>query len=240
MAGAGEGEGPGSPRSQTPGTTRGGGPRAGPDWAGLPEHLLMKVAGKVVAQTEAGWTAKLKEDGFSEGNIQDMMGYRKRNGNCLFIFARVCKPWWKAQLKVGGKLRTRVKSDVIAPGRVGLVKWALAEGCPREDEDGFPTMVHAAAEYGHLELVKWLCGEGGLAMDDMVMMEAAGSGNLELVQWMRGEGCEWDLGTCLNAVAGGHVEVLRWLRENGCAWTAHTRDGAKDLGYTDNFGNLVM
>ena len=101
-------------------------------------------------------------------------------------------------------------------------------------------MADAAARLGHLELVKWLCGEGGLAMDDMVMMEAAGSGNLELVQWMRGEGCEWDLGTCLNAVAGGHVEVLRWLRENGCAWTAHTRDGAKDLGYTDNFGNLVM
>ena len=24
------------------------------DWAGLPEHLLMKVAGKLVARTEAG------------------------------------------------------------------------------------------------------------------------------------------------------------------------------------------
>ena len=27
------------------------------DWAGLPEHLLMKVAGKLVARTEAGWAA---------------------------------------------------------------------------------------------------------------------------------------------------------------------------------------
>ena len=77
-------------------------------------------------------------------------------------------------------------------------------------------------------------------MDKRVMREAAVSGNLKLVQWMRGEGCEWDLGTCLNAVAGGHVRVLRWARENGCKWDAYTRDrAAAKLGYTDDFGNLV-
>ena len=35
------------------------------------------------------------------------------------------------------------------------------------------------------------------------------------------------------------VEVLRWARENGCPWTAATRDEAAELGYTDDFGNLV-
>ena len=64
------------------------------------------------------------------------MAEGKRDGNCLFVFARVCKAWRKAQLKVGGRLRTRVLSDVILPGQVALVKWALADGCPREDEDG--------------------------------------------------------------------------------------------------------
>ena len=34
------------------------------------------------------------------------------------------------QPKVGGPLRSRVKSDVLLPGRVELAKWALAEGCP--------------------------------------------------------------------------------------------------------------
>mgnify|MGYP003326911780 CR=1 FL=1 len=88
-----------------------------------------------MAQTEAGWAVYLKEDGFSEVRIQVKIAMRKCDGNCLFVFARVCKPWRKAQLKVGGPLRTRVGSDVILPGSVALAKWALAEGCPRDDGD---------------------------------------------------------------------------------------------------------
>ena len=42
-----------------------------------------------------------------------------------------CKEWRKAQLRVGAPLRSRVDSDVILPGSVALVKWALREGCPR-------------------------------------------------------------------------------------------------------------
>ena len=211
------------------------------DWAGgLPDEVLEKVAGKLVEQTEAGWTAQLKAWDGSEEEIQEEMVMRKRDGNCpLFVFAKVCKGWRAAQLKVGGLLRTRVGSDVLLPGRVALVKWALAEGCPREDGDGF-TMAHDAASFGHLELVKWLCGEGGFAMNKVVMAISAGCGNLELVQWLRGEGCPWDDGTCYRAVAHGHMEVLRWARQNGCPWTASTRNrAAVKLGYTDDFGNLV-
>ena len=77
-------------------------------------------------------------------------------------------------------------------------------------------------------------------MDEVMMRYAAGSGNLELVRWLRGEGCAWDRWTCLYAVGQGHMEVLRWARENGCNWDADTRDVAKDLGYTDDLGNLVQ
>ena len=102
------------------------------DWAGgLPALVLGKVAGTVISQTEAGWAAVLKEWGWPEGEIQERMAKRKRDGHCLFVFARVCKEWRKAQLKVGGPLCTRVKSDVIAPGSVALAKWALAEGVPQ-------------------------------------------------------------------------------------------------------------
>ena len=240
MAGAGAGAEPGHPGSQTPGAAGGGDPRAGSDWANLPADLLEKVAATLVAQNEAGWAAQRKERNpayWTEENIQERMAKRKRDGNCLFVFARVCKGWRKAQLKVGGPLRTRVESDVILPGSVALVKWALAEGCPREN--GSYTMARAAAWYGHFELVKWLCGEGGFAMDEWVMMRAARGGNLELVQWLRGAGCPWD-NTCLWAVIYGHVEVLRWARENGCPWTAKIRDNAAaELGYTDDLGNLV-
>ena len=112
MAGAGAGleQGPGDP--EAPGVA----PEDLRDWAGLPEDLLVKVAAKVVAQNEAGWAAQQKRNGYSEEVIQEEMAARKREGNCLFIFARVCKGWRKTQFKVGGRLRTRVVSDVILPG----------------------------------------------------------------------------------------------------------------------------
>ena len=224
-------------------TAAAGGPEVWRDWGnrcgeGLPAEVLATVAEKLVAQAEAAREAQLKERGHSEEYIQGLMEERKRKGNCLFVFARVCREWRKAQLKVGGPLRTRVHSDVLLPGRVALAKWALAEGCPRED--GYSNMAHAAASLGHAELVKWLCGEGGFKMDWIVMRGAARSGNLELVRWLRGEGCPWDHWTCYQAVHNGHVEVLRWARENGCRWAEWTRDlAAGKLGYTDDFGNLV-
>ena len=217
------------------------------DWAGLPEELLAKVASTLVAQNEAGWAAWLRQWGRDgEEEIQEMMEKREHDGNCcLFVFARVCKGWRKAQLKVGGPLRTRVDSDVLLPGSVALAKWALAEGCPRDDgdEENPWTMAHYAAHHGHGELVKWLCGEGGFAaslMEASLMDRAAGSGNLELVQWLRANGCPWDYVTCAYAVDKGHVETLRWARENGAPWLDLTRDkAAAKSGYTDVFGNLV-
>ena len=212
------------------------------DWAGgVPQEVLAMIGEALVAQKEAAWAAQLRENGYNEGYINERLEERKSEGRCLFVFARVCKPWRKAQLKVGGPLRSRVGSDVIPQGSVELAKWALAEGCPRENEygDGF-TMAHEAAEHGHLELVQWLCGEGGFAMDELVMYCAAGSGNLELVRWLRGEGCPWNEWTCFNAVHFRHVEVLRWARENGCPWRAEDRDkAAAKLGYTDDLGSPV-
>ena len=239
--GEGRGGGGAGPRGCTgPGGDRGRGPGAGPDWANLPADLLAKVAETLVAQTEAGWAARLKwldPIYWTEARIQEKMAERKRNGNCLFVFARVCRGWRKAKLKVGAPLCTRVESDVLLPGSVALAKWALVEGCPRKRGDGF-TMALAAARYGHAELVKWLCGEGGFAMDEYVMAMAAYGGNLRVVQWLRGKGCPWDFYTCYWAVHKGHVEVLRWARENGCPWDTSTRNQAAQLGYTDNLGNL--
>ena len=165
------------------------------DWAGgLPDEVLAQVAGKVVAQTEAGWAARLKwldPNYYTEALIQEEMAKRKHQGNCLFVFALVCRGWRKTQLKVGGRLCTRVRSDVIAPGRVELAKWARGEGCPREKEkklgysiSTYTNMATLAAWYGHLELVRWLCREHGFAMGGRMKLSAAQSGNRELVEWL--------------------------------------------------------
>ena len=129
----------GTPTSSCPGGTRdlpssvlprhparGGGPGAAPLAFG-------KVVETLIAQDEAGWAAALKQrnPNWTEEQIQEAMARRKRDGNCLFVFAMVCKPWREAEQKIGGRLRTRVESDVVQPGSVALAKWALAEGCPR-------------------------------------------------------------------------------------------------------------
>ena len=71
--------------------------------------LLGKVAATLVAvaQHEAVYAARLRENhpNASEDQIQEAMVKRKRDGNCLLVFARVCREWRKAQLKVGGPLR---------------------------------------------------------------------------------------------------------------------------------------
>ena len=195
------------------------------DWAGgVPVDVLAKVAETLVAQNEAAWAAQHKGWGYRTEEIQGWMAKRKRDGNCLFVFALVCKEWRKAQLKVGGPLRTRVPSDVIAPGRVALVNWALAEGCPREAENGH-TMAHEAAEHGHLELVQWLCGEGGFAIDTEVMDQAALGGHIELVQWLfeehpPGAHMSFTMSEDLMAWAArsGNLELVKWLRGEGCDW----------------------
>ena len=153
--------------------------------------------------------------------IQPKMAKRKAQGpSGLFVFAMVCKEWRQAQLKVGGRLRTRVDSDVALPGRVALAKWALAEGCPRERADG-TTAAMVAAEHGHLELVQWLIQEQGFAMDEKVMQCAALGGNLALVKWLRGEGCGLSTMICMGAAQGGHLQVVKWLQAHGCQWHPH-------------------
>ena len=239
------------------------------DWAGLPEDVLGKVASTLVAQDEAAQLAYLREKWWAthssnmEEMVQEFMAGQKRKGNCLFVFARVCKGWRKAQLKVGGPLCTRVKGVVIEPGSVALAKWALAEGCPRDN--GFQleptTMAHVAARQGHRELVQWLVQEQGFAMDKRVMKnaafggnlelvqwlygkgsftldcevvhEAAHSGNVELAQWLRGEGGEWRAGFCFSAARSGRLEMLRWARENGCDWNEMTCAGAAQGGHLE-------
>ena len=167
------------------------------DWAGgLPIKVLAKVAVKLVAQTGAGWADFLRGGCLllpdymykDEEAVQGSLQRWKVKGYGLFAFAMVCKPWRKAQLQVGGRLCTLVFSDVIMPGSVALVKWALAEGCPRGNVEGCEILAHYAASHGHMELVQWLIQEQKFAMDVFLVGIAAGR-NKELVRWLKAQGC---------------------------------------------------
>ena len=73
----------------------------------------------------------------------------------------------------------------------------------------------AAAEGGHLELLRW-ARENGCPWDEATPAFAAEGGHLELLRWARENGCPWDAETCARAAEGGHLELLRWARANGC------------------------
>ena len=203
---------------------RAGGPEVWRDWGnrfgeGLPTRVLVKVAEKYIALAEQRYAADLERQ-FSWGqrHTQYMLNKRRADGNCLYPFARVGKGWRKAQRQVGGRLRTRLKSDIVSPGRVELVRWALAEGCPRERA----LMAYVGAERGHVQVVQWVVEELDFNPDRHLMSRAAIGGKLELVQWLRARGCPWDAAACAQAAEGGSFEVLQWLRAQGCPWNDKT------------------
>ena len=210
------------------------------DWAwGLPWEVLARVGEIHIAQAEAAWAAWLKRDGCSEEEIREEMEERAAEPSGLFALALVCKGWRAAQLKVGARLRSRAGSDVMMPGRVELAKWALAEGCPREDEeDPKRTLACVAASHGHLEMVRFLCknadeGGAGFAMDEGVMHCAAWSGSQELVQRLWVDGCSWDEGACAGAAEGGRLEILKWLRLKRCPWDEDVIAAASANGHLE-------
>src|SRR5579872_1055228 len=94
-----------------------------------------------------------------------------------------------------------------------IFKWAIENGCEM-DED---TICAVAAEYGRLEILKWLY-EQSYELNEMTCAKAAGNNQLEILKWLRSKGCPWDDSTCNSAAIGGHLEVLEWVRLNGCTW----------------------
>ena len=56
----------------------------------------------------------------------------------------------------------------------------------------------------------------------MTCFAAADHGHLDVLKWLRENGCPWDEETCAYAARGGHLEVLKWARENGCPWDEDT------------------
>jgi hypothetical protein len=45
---------------------------------------------------------------------------------------------------------------------------------------------------------------------------AAEYGHLETLKWARENGCPWDAETLVNAVTNEHYDVLRWALANDC------------------------
>jgi hypothetical protein len=78
-----------------------------------------------------------------------------------------------------------------------------------------------AADGGQLKSLKWL-RYNGHPWDKDTCTYAARIGDLRILKWARQNGCPWDEVTCAYAASDGHLEVLKWLHENNCPWNEDT------------------
>jgi hypothetical protein len=70
-----------------------------------------------------------------------------------------------------------------------------------------------AAEYGHLEVLKWAI-ENGCTWDDELYYSAAENGHLEVLKWAIDYDSYCDLNTCIRlAKQNNKTEVVDWIEK---------------------------
>ena len=72
-----------------------------------------------------------------------------------------------------------------------------------------------------MEVLVW-CREKGCPWDSETSAAAAQGGHLPLLKWLHAAGCPWDGETMMEAARRGHREMFEWAKESGCpgaAWS---------------------
>jgi len=126
-------------------------------------------------------------------------------------------------------MRTFLQEDysashtLVVRGRLEMLQWYMA----RLEVENFPDVItynknfclntKRAAQFGHLEMLKWMV-ENGFKFAADALTEAAKEGHLECVVYLRERGCKMTP-TVSNAVLDrANMHVLRWVIENGGKW----------------------
>ena len=90
----------------------------------------------------------------------------------------------------------------------------------------------AAAEGGHLEVLKWARENDWRFWDWGTGAWAAVVRPHCRCPLARENDCPWDWRTCAHAAKGGHLEVLKWLRANDCPGTVNPGGFTLPFGFT--------
>ena len=108
-------------------------------------------------------------------------------------------------------------------GHLEMLQWYMA----RLEMENFPdiinynknnsTNVKRAAEYGYIEMLKWLV-ENGFKFAVDAITAAAKEGQLESIVYLRERGCNITPTVSKVSVNRAQIHVLRWAIENGCKW----------------------
>jgi hypothetical protein len=152
----------------------------------------------------------VREAAFLEGNVE------------------ICE-WVCAHGTCEQDMRTFLQHDysachkLVVSGRLEMLQWYMArlevENLPDIIIRNKNTCMHVkrAAQYGHLEMLKWMV-ENGLKFTADALTAAAERGHLECVVYLRERGCNMTPNVSKAAVNIAQIHVLRWAIENGCKW----------------------
>jgi ankyrin repeat protein len=108
-----------------------------------------------------------------------------------------------------------------------VIKWLVNNGADVTARDGVGrTVLHLAAECGHLEAIKWLVQEYGMDASSgtylgyTALYFAAVYGQFEVVKWLIDEGGQvvtasnrCGLGALDHSARAGHLQIVKWLVE---------------------------
>jgi hypothetical protein len=150
----------------------------------------------------------VREAAFLEGNVE------------------ICE-WVLAHGTFEQDMRTFLQHDYsachkfVVRGRLEMLQWLMA----RLEVENLPDIINynknnclntkRAAQYGHLEMLKWLV-ENGFKFTVDALTAAAKEGQLECVVYLRERGCNMTPTVSKVTVNRARMHVLRWVIENGC------------------------
>jgi hypothetical protein len=118
----------------------------------------------------------------------------------------------------------------VRNGNVEIVEWLFLKINILKD---VPSYCMAAAECGHLEVLKYLSKLKFSVWCNDACAKAAGGGHLDVLIWLNESnwGCNWYPSICKAAAGGGHLDVLMWLHKKGYSWDSSICVAAAELGH---------
>ena len=164
------------------------------------------------------WNPKwdgVREAAFLAGNVEI----------CEWVLAHgTCEQDMRTFLQIhSDPFRYYNTESLVVRGRLEMLQWYMA----RLEVENLPDIINnkknnykyvkTAAEYGHLEMLKWMV-ENGFKFTADALTAAAKEGQLECVVYLLERGCNVTPTVSKVTVNHARMHVLRWAIENGCKW----------------------
>jgi hypothetical protein len=148
-------------------------------------------------------------------------------------------PRWAAERRPGGRgTSVAVLAAAAMHGQLALLQWLLDpashSASPTDLRRSFGAIAAAAAEGGHLEVLRW--ARPSLAPGDApeaVVADAAAGGHLPAQEWLLDQGSPADESCYEAAAKAGRLGALQLLRARGCDWDYDTTTAAAEHGRTE-------